>query len=91
MKKSEYNLFKSQLASMYGTAVKKIRRPYQLRAESPRNLYIWWQYSTEQMSKSDIARYHGVSFSRVEQIIHRCELKRIAYPEMFMEALATAI
>ena len=59
--------------------------------ESPRNLFIWWQYFTLNMKKSDIARYHGISEPRVEQICYRTEFKRRQAPKAFEKALEYAI
>lgn len=60
-------------------------------SESPRNLYMWWQRFTEQLSWAEIANYHGVSAERVHQIVFRCEYKRAASPKQFMVMLERAI
>lgn len=61
-----------------------------MRKESTRNLFIWWQWSTEGLNKSEIAKYHGISHERVTQIIRRCEIKRLTNNKQFLNQLANA-
>lgn len=64
---------------------------YFIASESPRNLYIWWQYFIDQNPISDIARYHEMSNSRVYQILYRCEYKRNLDPKNFEKMLERAV
>ena len=70
---------------------KKHRRNQKFLQESPRNLFIWWQWSTDGMTLAQLSKYHGVSSEWISQIIRRCELKRVKWPHLFERELASAI